>query len=318
MGQRSAEIRSGKALIAQEQQGDRGSFSYQDNLEKSKKYTGEQLVDLIQKVMDTEQIVQIIGPNENMEEVEINKTIMDEQTGKEVIVNDLQSGKYGVLVSSGPAAATRRKETSEQIAEFIGTDPEMRLLAGDIWIGNMDLNEGDELKKRFRKQQIDKGMVEATEDEKKEYGLDQQQPDPMNDALIRNVEQQSITEEMQQAKLASEVEKNEAATQKLIIESNKTTVDALKALTEALKNKLELSIPLDQDDANTADGIQGMIDQTTQEVMENEEVAGSLPVGGQIEQPMQQGVPQQEGSFENRQTPIDVRPPTLAEVSDRT
>jgi hypothetical protein len=331
MGQNVPELRSGKAIIAQQNQGDRGHFIYQDNLEKSKKYTGEQLVDLISKVMDTEEMVQIIGPNENMEEVEINKTVVDRQTGKEVIVNDLSVGKYGVSVQSGPAAATKRQETTEQLLELTANDPEMKLLAGDVLIGNMDLNDGDELKKRFRKQQIDKGIVKPTDEERQELGLDKpRKPDPMKEALMRNVEQQTVTEEMKQAEMEAKIKKTEADTQKTILEGQKVTTDALKVIAEALKIKVELGLPLDADDAQTAEGQQALVDETLEETLQLSELAGSPQLqpeqftpeqmaavrGGQAQPQIQPGSLEEQALFEGRETPIDVRPPTAAEVSE--
>jgi DNA primase len=274
--------------------------------------------------MDTEEMVQIIGPNENMEEVEINKTVIDEETGKEYVVNDLSVGKYGVSVQSGPAAATRRQETVQQLSEFTAQDPEMKLLAGDVLIGNMDLNEGEELKKRFRKRQIDQGIVEPTDEEKEELGLDQPPPpDPMQEALIRNVEQQSVSEEMKQAEMAAKIESLEASTQKAFADTQKVFTDSLKSFAETLKIKQEdLGLPIDQDDAATADGIQGMVDQATEEIMENEELAGSMPVGQLPAQepagPMPEIQPGEinEGQYEDRETPITPRPPSLAEISE--
>jgi hypothetical protein len=265
MGQNVPELRSGKALIAQEQQGDRGHFIYGDNLEKSKKYCGEQLVDLISRVMDTEEVVQILGPNDKMEEAEINKTVREEETGEEVIVNDLTMGKYGVSVQSGPAAATRRQETVQQLTEFTANDPDMK--------------DGDELTKRFRKRQIDQGVVEPTDEEVKEYGLDQQKPDPMQEALIRNVEQQSVSEEMKQAEIEAKIKNLEADTQKKFFEGQKQTVDALKVIAETLKIKLQdLGLPLDEDDADTAEGQEAIVQQTQEEIILNEELAGSMQV----------------------------------------
>lgn len=323
MGQNAPELRSGKAINAQANLGDRGHFVYQDNLEKSKKYTGEQLVDLISKVMDTEEMVQIIGPNENMEEVEINKTVIDEQTGKEVIVNDLSIGKYGVSVQSGPAAATKRQETVEQLNEFTANDPDMKLLAGDILFKNMDLNDGDELTKRFRKRQIDQGIVEPTDEEKEELGLNEQPaPDPMQDALIRNVEQQSVSEEMKQAETEAKIKKLEADTQKTILEGQKTTVDALKVIAESLKIKVDLGLPLDADDAQTAGGQQALVDETLEETLQLSELAGSAPLQPEVipeqepQQPqIQPGSQEEQALFENRETPININPPTAAEFS---
>jgi DNA primase len=273
--------------------------------------------------MDTEEMVQIIGPNENMEEVEINKTVIDEETGKEYIVNDLSVGKYGVSVQSGPAAATRRQETVQQLSEFTAQDPEMKLLAGDVLIGNMDLNDGEELKKRFRKRQIDQGIVDPTDEEKEELGLDQPPPpDPMQEALIRNVEQQSVSEEMKQAEMAAKIESLEASTQKAFADTQKVFTDSLKSFAETLKIKQEdLGLPIDQDDAATADGIQGMVDQATEEIMENEELAGSMPIGQLPAQepagPMPEIQPGEinEGQYEDRETPININPPTAAEFS---
>jgi hypothetical protein len=62
-----------------------------------------------------------------------------------------------------------------------------------------------------------------------------------------------------------------------------------------------------------------MVDQSTEEIMQNEQIAGSEqlqpPAQIPIDFPSPMGPPA-EGQFENRETPITPRPPTLAELSE--
>ena len=85
------ELKSGKAIIAQEKQGDRGSFIFTDNLVKSQEYTAEILVDLIPRIYDTPRQVRIMqqdGETENVDINTVNEEVIDEQTGKPTLVND--------------------------------------------------------------------------------------------------------------------------------------------------------------------------------------------------------------------------------------
>lgn len=140
---------SGKAIIARQRQGDNATFNYIDNLSRGISHAGRILVDLIPKIYDTPRVIRLM--NEDREEViEINQVVTD-QMGNETKVNDLTVGKYDVVVSVGPAYATRRQEAAESMLQFIQASPNSAPFIADIIAKNMDWPGAEEIAERLQK-----------------------------------------------------------------------------------------------------------------------------------------------------------------------
>lgn len=236
------ELKSGKAIQAQERQGDRGSFIFTDNLEKSKEYTAEILVDLIPRIYDTAKQVRILNQDGTSDFVPINSEVMDKETGQPVLVNDLSSGAYDVVVETGPAFATQRQEAASQLIELATSSPVFAELTPDLIAKDLGLLQGDELHKRMRKLMIQKGVATPTEDEIKELGLDQEQkPDPQQQAITDNIN-------LQTEKLMSDIEKQDAQTLQVKLDAQKTTIETYEKLVSSMQKKVEAGLPITPSD----------------------------------------------------------------------
>jgi hypothetical protein len=290
------ELKSGKAIIAQQKMGDRGSFIYSDNLQKAKQYTGEILVDLISKIYDTLRIVKIIGPDEKLMDIEINKPatdninqpIIDKQTGKQIIVNDVTIGEYEVISETGPSYSTKRQETANQLITLAGQSPTIQELALDLIIDNMDLNKGDEIGERVRRKMIKDGVIEPTPEEIKKFKLDQVKPDPMNAELVENLKAQTEQLRYQIAKLIAETENKEADTQAKIIAAQKDSVQAFTLALDALLKKKGAGFSLTGDELDLLKGQEILVQETVGETIALNELAQSKPIGKP--QPMKPGM----------------------------
>ena len=236
------ELKSGKAIQAQEKQGDRGSFIFTDNLDKSIGYCAEILIDLIPRIIDTERQMRIMQQDGETELVTVNEEVIDEQTGKPVLVNDLAMGKYDYAIETGPAFATQRQESAAQILELITQSPRFEAVALDLVAKDLPILETKELTKRIRKVMISEGTVDPTEEEKEELGLNQpQQPDPQQTAITDNIA-------MQTEKLISDIEAQDAKTLQVTIDTQQATIETYKKLVDAFKTQSEAGIPLTQTD----------------------------------------------------------------------
>jgi hypothetical protein len=281
------ELKSGVAINRETEKGDRGSYIYQRNLKRSIQYTYTQLIDLIPRVMDTQRTEKIELQNGKTEDVEINKVVIDTNTGQEIKVNDLRTGKYIARAKSGASFMTKKAETVQQLKELATGSDVIQRLGMDIVVKNMELNEGDELHDRLRKEMVNQGIVEPTKDEIEKYGLNQPKPpDPMQQELIKNLAAQTDEANMRVEKMMAEIEKRDAETQKLIMDTNKSAMDAFATMTDALVKKFEAGIPISQDDATMAEGQSALVQESQIDVIENQRVAGSLPLNakGQIPQ----------------------------------
>jgi len=266
------ELKSGKAIQAQERLGDRGSYVFNDNKEKSIKYTAEILIDLIPRIYDTERQELIMAQDGETELTPLNQTVFDKESQKDVIVNDLTLGKYGVVAETGPAFATQRQESAQQIIDLIATSPTFETLAMDLVAKDLPILESKELTKRVRKQMIAGGIIDPTDDEIKELGLDQpQEPDPQQEAITTNIE-------MQTEKLMSDIENQDADTTSKIMKAQQETINTYKTLMDAYKAQIEAGIPFTQDDHDIRVKQQDIIEEGQQQIDEgpNSEQAQSI------------------------------------------
>jgi hypothetical protein len=240
------QLLSEKSMISQAEMGDRGSFEYRDNHEKSKEYGAMILVDLIPKIYDTPQMVQILNLDGSTESHEINKEVLDdmgqsikdEETGDIVKINDLKKGKYAASVTTGPALKTIREETVKQLTELARVSPVFEQFSTDIIAKNMNITESEELTKRIRKSMITQQLIEPTEDEIKELGLDQVAPPSAGDqALMDNVN-------MQTEDLKAGIEKKDADTQKILVDTQTESIKAFSLLVDSFKKLTEMGVEL--------------------------------------------------------------------------
>jgi hypothetical protein len=220
---------SGKAILAQQQQGDLGTYELTDNLVKSVEYTAELLIDLLPRIYDTPRQENIINEDGSEEIVPINTTIRDEESGKDIIVNDLSLGQYGVVASNGASYATKRTEMLNTLVSLGANDPQFASVSSDLVAKNLDFPFADELSNRLRKPMIATGVIEPNEEEVKKIQENAPQPDPaelLNQEMIK----------MQAEKLAVEVDNLVLDGEKTKAEIAKTYADTSKSFADANKN----------------------------------------------------------------------------------
>ena len=198
IGNRSNET-SGRAILARANQGATANFHYPDNLARAMRYEGKVTLDLIPKIYDTYRIIQISGEDDKDQTVEINKPDIDPMTGQPVIVNDLRVGKYDVVVTTGPAFASRRAEATEAMMEFMRTVPNVAAHVIDLLAKNMDWPGADEIAERLKRTIPPQILGEM------EQGADPQQiMAQMQQAMQEN---EQLKQQMQQINLELEKEK---------------------------------------------------------------------------------------------------------------
>lgn len=147
LGQRSNET-SGRGIIARQQQGQLGNFHYIDNLTRARRRVARILVRMIPKIYNTPRILRIIGEDDTVETVAVNQRT--KRNGVERVF-DLTTGRYDVIVQTGPGFATRRKEAVESMMGVITANPDLMGTIGDLVIKNMDWPGAQEISERMKK-----------------------------------------------------------------------------------------------------------------------------------------------------------------------
>lgn len=137
--------KSGRAIIARDQQGQVATWNYRANLANAERRMDVILVDLIPRIYDTARSMRILGADDSDKYVKVN------QPGpKGQVINDLTVGKYDVVFTPGPSFATKRMEAAEVLTQMAQSDPTLMPIAGDLVMKAMDVPYADEIAERKR------------------------------------------------------------------------------------------------------------------------------------------------------------------------
>lgn len=207
LGARSNET-SGKAIMARQREGDIGSFVYFDNFSRAVRRTGKILIDLIPHFYDSERIVRILGDDGAEDFVPVNKPVMGPD-GMWTKLHDLTTGKYDVVVDTGPSFTTRREEAREGMQAFMQAAPQAAPLVLDLFAKAQDWPFAEEIAERLAK------MIPGN-----------QPPDP------QAMQMQQAQQEMQMRGAEAQVGKAEAEADASRAKAANGKVDVMKSIAE--------------------------------------------------------------------------------------
>lgn len=206
LGARSNET-SGKAIEARQREGDVGSYHFFDNYATAIWRTGEQLIDLIPRIYDTDRVVRILGADDSENFVPINREIMSAD-GERILINDLSHGRFDVRVKTGASYTTARLEASEKMSNAMSANPALWSVIGDLYFKNSDYPGSDEIAERLRRS-IPPELLEDREEG------EVPQPDPMQEAMLR----------LEMADKEASVEDKQASARKKQAEAEQTELE---------------------------------------------------------------------------------------------
>lgn len=140
---------SNKTLELHIAQSNIGTYGFDESINNAIKYMGQVLVDIIPNVITGPKMMEIMGNDGNISSVMLNQPYIE--NGK-IVHHDLKSGKYSVLISTGPSYQSRRDEALDKLMELAKVDPTLLQVAGDIIYRNMDFEGASEIADRKRAQ----------------------------------------------------------------------------------------------------------------------------------------------------------------------
>jgi hypothetical protein len=194
---------SGKAILARQRQGDRGTFAFSDNLSRSLRRVGLLCNDAIPIIYDAERIIRIMFPDGGEDWIQLNQVLQDRQTGRYVVIHDIAEGRYDVTVSTGPSYQTQRLEAADSMMQFIQAVPAAGGVILDLIAQNMDWPGAEAIANRLKKI-LPAGTL--TPEEMQDAGIQPPQPTPADQVAMANVKAELETakakEAEAQAKLA--------------------------------------------------------------------------------------------------------------------
>jgi hypothetical protein len=162
---------------------------------------------------------------DNEDDVVINRTVMDMQTGEAVLLNDLSAGKYSVAVTVGPSYSTQRMETAEAMLQ-LSQNPLLGPIATYLALKNMDIPGAEEAIDAMRRMLIQQGMIEPNEEE--QAAMSQPNPD------------QEMAKQMQAALAKAEVQLKTAQAIKANADADKAQAESFATI-QTLPSDIELS-----------------------------------------------------------------------------
>ena len=179
---------SGVAGFQQIEQANIGSIKWFKPLELAVCYAGKVLMSGLPRVYDSTRDAQVLAEDGTAKTVTLNSPTFDEQTGKNVVLNDLSLGDYTVTCSAGPAFTSAQKEAVDSFERMATIIPGMVERNVDIMLKNKSEPGMDLMAERERIALIKAGQIpesQLTEEEKAEIQAAQaaaegnQQPDPI-------------------------------------------------------------------------------------------------------------------------------------------
>jgi hypothetical protein len=180
---------SGKAVELIQTRLDMQSFIYMTNMAKAVRRCGEIWLSMAKDIyVEEKRKMKTIGSMEEISSVELMKPVIDAESGELVYENDLSNATFDVAVDVGPSFSSRRDATVRALTGMmqVTTDPQTQQVLQAMAIMNMDGEGIDDVREYFRKQLVQLGVLQPTEEEQQEMmmAMQNQQPDPQSAYLM--------------------------------------------------------------------------------------------------------------------------------------
>lgn len=186
LGRQSNET-SGVAIRTRDAQGETGSYVYVDNLSAAIAHAGKIMIEIIPPTYPSERVIRMTGEDDAIEGYERINTMLPDGT----VWNDISAGQFDLVVTTGPAFATKRAEASERMMSLVQAVPMIGEIGADMIVKALDMPYGDKLADRLSLRLVPPGMDD--EIDKKRMEMQQkmqaaqgpQQPDPMQQIAVQ-------------------------------------------------------------------------------------------------------------------------------------
>lgn len=219
LGNRSNET-SGIAIQARDRQSDTGTYVYIENFKRALEHTGRIILEMIPHIYDTERVLQVIGEDGAVNEVDLNKALL--LGGQDFIQNDMSNLSYDLRVETGASYTTKRMEAKDGMMSFLQSNPAVSPMIADLVAKSQDWPLSDKIAERL-KTMLPPAILAA---EQEEEGAQPKQP-PMPSPE-------------EQAAMQMEMESKQADMAMKQADVNIKNAQAQKAQADAMKADLEL------------------------------------------------------------------------------
>jgi hypothetical protein len=215
-------LQSGVAIERLQSKGDNGTVKYFRALETAIAATGDLLVKTIPKVYDTRRTVRLLYEDNTTEMITLNDTVIDNQTGEPVTLNDLTKGQYSITCRAGPSFRNKQQETIETIIEIAKVDPSIISMSGDILLNAIPTSAAMQIGERKRLQMMAQGLIPASQmTEEETQQMQQQSQGQQQDPNMLLAQAEMAKAQAEQLRAQVEMQKLELETAKIQLEAQK-------------------------------------------------------------------------------------------------
>jgi len=207
---------SGKAVAMLQNRLDQQSIVYQENLKHAKRRDGEIYASMASEIYDAPRAVTLTGADGTRKKEEIMTSIMDEQTGDMVMINDLTNIEFDVYADITTTYKSQKEETGEKLEKMteqaiaIGDTPLVQLLMNKqlMMVDGIDMKD---VRDYARKNQIMAGVMEPETDEEIQMVQEaQNQPEqPDANMVLAQAEQKKGDAQLAEAQRKSQSDQND-------------------------------------------------------------------------------------------------------------
>ena len=172
---------SGVAGNLQVDQGNIGSIKWFKALNIMQTQVGYVLIKAIPRVYDSTRQIRILEEDGSSNMVTLNEKVFDQQSGRNIELNNLANGDYDVVCDYGPAFNSQQKETSKAFLDMAAIDPSFLQQGKDIMLKNLAIPGMDQMAERARVELLNAGMIpESQWTDEERAQIEQQQAEAAN------------------------------------------------------------------------------------------------------------------------------------------
>ena len=238
---------SGKAVEAIQQRLDMQSYIYMSNFAKAMKRCGEIWLSMAKDLYVEEgRKMKSVGSMNNVGAIELLKPMLDDKTGEQYAANDLSKASMDVAVEVGPSFNSKREAMLSKVTGLLqyAEDPVDRKVLTAFSAMNMDGEGIADLREYYRKQLVQAGVLDPSEEEAKamQDAADNQQPDPQTMYLMAEAEKaqaMAVKAGADTEKTLAEAEQTKAKTAEILagmdMSERQFVVDTAEKLSAAMR-----------------------------------------------------------------------------------
>ena len=260
---------SGETVDKLQFKGNISNIKYFNALEVAIARTGQVIADTFHRVYDEPQEVASVEIDGTVTTVSLYDTMVDEQTGQTVILNDVSIGTHSVVCSAGPSFKNMQEKAARNMLEAAAFVPEILQRGADVFVRSLNSPMLDLVAERVRVALIEAGSIpysQLTEKEKEAVKKVQEekakQPlGPLEQAQlgIAQAEMKKADASAQEVQSKADDRRAKAAIElkklmvqfkidqaKLAQERDKKMLDAIQAQSDILKKSVDSLLALKQ------------------------------------------------------------------------